>query len=114
VIEGPVETININIITIFGITIEVDPEDSILTVIQVGDVIRVEGDTVNRGNTIVIIAVTVIVIDVDIFINEDNGQVWRDDGDCSHGPPPWAPANGWRRKCEGGSGKSSKKASRRS
>src|SRR5690606_15355641 len=35
VIEGPVETININIITIYGIEIEINPDDPILTVIQI-------------------------------------------------------------------------------
>ncbi len=100
VIEGPVTNININIITIYNIDIEVNIDDPILTVIQIGDVIRVEGEIVGSGTTLVIIAITIIYIDVDVVVNPD-GEVWRGDN-CQNPPPPWAPANGWRRKCEGG------------
>lgn len=103
IIEGPVEAINVNIITIYGIQIELDPNDPNLTVIQIGDVIRVEGAySGGDGITIVIVAITIIFIDVDVFILD--GEIWRDDGGCQNGPPPWAPANGWRRRCEGGGG----------
>ena len=125
VIEGPVENININIITIFDTEIEVDIDDPILNIIQIGDVIRVEGDLVDDSDTIIIIAINIIIIDIDIFINDDGTEVWRDDGNCSNGPPPWAPAHGWRRKCESGdndggsnrsqrSNKSTRKSSKRS
>jgi hypothetical protein len=105
VIEGPVESININIITIYGIEIEVDEDDPILTVIQIGDVIRVEGelDDIDE-DTLVLIAITIIIIDVDIYISDD-GDAWRDD-DCGNPPPPWAPAHGWRDRCETGQGDS--------
>lgn len=103
VIEGPVESININIITIYGINIQVDVNDPILTIIQIGDIIRVAGDLVDsNGGTIIIIAINIVIINVDI--NIDNGEVWRDSGDCGNPPPPWAPAVGWRRKCESGGG----------
>jgi hypothetical protein len=101
VIEGPVEAININIITIYGIDIEVDEDDPILTVVQIGDVIRVEGELDDiEEDTLVIIAITIIIVDVDIYISDD-GDAWRDD-DCSNPPPPWAPAHGWRDRCEAG------------
>ena len=100
VIEGPVEAININIVTIFDIDIEVDPDDPILNVIEIGDTIRVEGDTTGTGDTIIIVAINITIINVEIFSN-DQGEVWRDSGNCSNGPPPWAPAHGWRRRCEG-------------
>lgn len=103
IIEGPVQSININIITIYDIDIIVAPDDPILTVIKIGDVIRIEGDRVEQGTTIVIIAVTVILVNVDVVIN-DNGSVWRDNDSCGNPPPSWAPANGWRRRCEGGNG----------
>jgi len=110
VIEGPVQAININIITIYNINIQVDVNDPILTVIQIGDIVRVSGNIVDDdddGNTtIIIIAVTVVIVNVDVVIID--GDVWRDSGNCSNPPPPWAPANGWRRRCEnpspGGSG----------
>jgi hypothetical protein len=40
---------------------------------------------------------------VDVTVS-DSGEVWRDDGSCNNPPPPWAPANGWRRRCESGNG----------
>ncbi|MBZ0278785.1 MAG: hypothetical protein K8I60_21750 [Anaerolineae bacterium] len=102
IIEGPVQSVNINIITIYNINIEVEPDDPILTVIQVGDVIRVEGNVAQRGDTIVIVVINLIFINVDVVVLD--GEVWRDDGNCGNPPPPWAPANGWRRRCEGGGG----------
>lgn len=97
VIEGPVQQINVNIITIYNINIQLAPDDPNLTIIQVGDIVHVEGDTSDTNGTIIIIAVTVVIVNVDI--NIDTGEVWRDDDDCSNPPPPWAPAHGWRRKC---------------
>jgi hypothetical protein len=101
IIEGPVQAININIITIYDIDIEIDTDDPILNVIQIGDFIRVEGDMVASDNTIVVIAIFVTIINVDVVVNVD-GAIWRDPGDCGNPPPPWAPAYGWRRRCGGG------------
>jgi hypothetical protein len=103
IVEGPVQNININIITIYDIDIEVNVNDPILTVVQIGDVVRVEGNTVGTGDTIIVVAVTVVIVNVDVVVNVEGG-VWRDEGDCRNGPPPWAPAHGWRRRCEGGGG----------
>lgn len=115
VIEGPVQQINVNVITIYNINVIVDPNDPILVVVQIGDIIRVEGELVDDdddddGGSIVIIggdvsvtiiAITIVIVDVDVVINPDDGQAWRDPGDCGNPPPPWAPAHGWRRRCEG-------------
>lgn len=103
VIEGPVQAININIITIYNINIQVDADNPILTVIQIGDIVRIEGsisddDDDDNNTTIIIIAVTIVIINVDVVIGD--GVVWRDNGNCSNPPPPWAPANGWRRRCQ--------------
>ena len=106
VVEGPVQEINVNVITIYDIDIALNPADPLLTVIQIGDVIRVEGEIDEDCPTIVIIAVTVVIIDVDIVII-DHDHVWRDNGNCNNPPPPWAPAHGWRRRCEGGGGSGS-------
>jgi len=101
IIVGPVESIDVNIIVIYGISIELDPNDPLLTVIQIGDVVSIEGDLAEgSGTTIIVIAITIIIIDVDIYITDDG--VWRDDGECANPPPAWAPAVGWRAKCEGG------------
>ena len=68
IIEGPIEEIDVNIITIFDIDIEVDVNDPILRNIRIGDVIRVEGDMTGDGTTIVIIAVTIVIVDIDIVV----------------------------------------------
>lgn len=105
IIEGPVGSININIITIYGIEIQLDPNDPLLTVIRIGDRIRVEGDIIDGADTIIIVAINIIIVDADVVIIDsgDGGvDVWRNVGDdCSNPPPPWAPAHGWRAKCEG-------------
>lgn len=108
VIEGPVQAININIITIFGINIQLAENDPLLTIIQIGDIVQVEGEMVGTGTTIIIIAITVIIVDIDIIVDDGGGSgggpVWQDTGNCSNPPPPWAPAHGWRARCEGGGG----------
>ena len=102
VIEGPVEEININIIVIYGMEIELDPDDPILIALKIGDWVRCEGSADEDGDVTIIIAATVVIINVNIYINAPGpGGVWREDGDCKNPPPPWAPAWGWRRKCEG-------------
>ncbi len=101
-IEGPVEDINSNVITIYGIEIVIDEDDPLLAVIVVGDVIRVEGDfdgTAIDASDVVVVGVGGEA--VEIFTN-DTGEVWRDDGSCNNPPPDWAPAIGWRRRCQGG------------
>lgn len=57
VIEGPVQTININIITIYDIDIIIAPESPFLRVIQVGDFVHVEGTT-NATGAIVATVIT--------------------------------------------------------
>jgi hypothetical protein len=103
IIEGPVTNININIITIYNFTIVVAPDDPILTTINIGDIIRVEGALDDDDGQIVIIAITIINITI-INLPPDQGGSgeWTDDGSCANAPPPWAPAHGWRRRCEGG------------
>jgi hypothetical protein len=100
IIEGPVQVINVNIITIYDINIEVDDHDPVLTNIHVGDFVRVEGNAVN-GPTLIVVAVTVFVVNIDVVVSNNNVVIWQDDGrNCGNPPPPWAPANGWRRRCE--------------
>jgi hypothetical protein len=64
IVEGPIESITNNIVVIFGMEIELDPNDPALRVIRTGDVIRVEGDMADSDTTIVIVAVNIIMIDV--------------------------------------------------
>ncbi len=108
VIEGPVQAINVNIITIYNINIQLADDDPNLKIIQIGDIVHIEGSpqgSVVTGN-ITIIAITVVVINVEV--NTSTGQVWRDDKGCGNPPPSWAPANGWRRRCEGKDNKDDK------
>jgi hypothetical protein len=98
VIEGPIEDIQGTVIIIFGIEIELDADDPLLAVILIGDIVRIEGDYAEDGGLVIVIAVNVTIINVDVYVN-DSGEAWRD-GNCNNPPPPWAPAHGWRRKCE--------------
>jgi hypothetical protein len=105
IVEGPVEAITANVVTIYGIDITLNPDDPLLGVIVVGDVLHVEADY--DATTTVIIAVTVEPVSNEVNINPDTNESWRDDGSCNNPPPPWAPANGWRRRCENAGGNNS-------
>lgn len=59
VIEGPVQNIVVNVITIYNINITVAPENPVLTLIQIGDVIRVEGDVDASGTIIAVVIDTI-------------------------------------------------------
>ena len=98
-IEGPVEAVDDHIITIFGIEIELAPDDPLLAAIQPGDTLRVEGVFTEEGTGSAIVAVDIVFAEVDVVVSEE-GEVWRDSGNCQNPPPPWAPANGWRLRCE--------------
>lgn len=103
VIEGPVEEIAEDSITIFDTVIEVDPDDPLLDAITIGDIVRVEGDYITRADIILLSAVKITFVEIEVYVDSDSGTVWRDDNStCANPPPPWAPANGWRRRCEGG------------
>jgi uncharacterized protein DUF5666 len=73
VIEGPVQQINLNIITILNFNIQVAADDPILTQIQVGDNVRVEGHAVPQGNTIIIIVVNITIVNV-VIVNPGAGN----------------------------------------
>lgn len=94
VIQGPVSAVLGNVITIYDFEIVLEPDDPYLTVIKIGDVIRIEGD--DDGGIIQVINLTFVNVGVVVQGN----QAWRDD-DCSVGPPPWANANAnaWRSRC---------------
>ncbi len=68
VIEGPVQAINVTSITIFDIDIEVDPADEVLTQIRIGDTVRVEGESSFEGNTIVIVAVNITIVQTTLIV----------------------------------------------
>ncbi len=97
VIEGPVQSINTNVIVIYGFEIEVDDDDLALTVLQIGDVIRVEGqyddsddndDDDDYNNRIRLVSINITFVSVTVVIID--GQIWRDAGTCA-GIPNWIP-----------------------
>lgn len=67
IIEGPVEAINTNIVTIYDLDIEIDVSDPILIDLEIGDILRIEGDVFEDSDTIVIIAINVIIINITII-----------------------------------------------
>lgn len=73
VIEGPISAINLNTITIFDMTIQVDPNDPILVQLQVGDRVRIDGQTTVEGNTIIIVAVNITIINTQIIVEPSGG-----------------------------------------
>jgi hypothetical protein len=95
VVEGPVEAIEGNLVTIQGYVIIFDLDDPLLLVLRIGDVLRIEGE-LNAEGLVVIFFVISITVYVDI-----DGEVYYDDGSCDNPPPPWAPAHGWRERCGG-------------
>lgn len=108
VIEGPVEAISVDFITIFDIDIKVDPSDPVLTQIRIGDTIRVEGESDFSNGTVVIIAVNITIVQTTIVVihNPSPGVVYI----------PSLPPNCKRTKkgkvtCKQKSNKSSKKSS---
>ncbi len=104
VVEGPIQSINDgNTIIIFDFTIVLS--DAELALVHVGDIARVEGHYMADSQMIIAIHVTVLrntpIPSGNVETNSSTGEVWIDSGNCSNPPPPWAPANGWRRRCEG-------------
>lgn len=63
VIQGPVESVNVNVITIYNIGITVAPENPVLNLIQVGDIIRIEGVSGAGGIINAVVVNTVITSD---------------------------------------------------
>ena len=82
IIEGPVDSISINVITIFGIEIEVDPDDPILTQIEIGEIIRIEGIGDFKDGVLVIVSVNITVVNIVIITGGSS------DGSGTGGNPP--------------------------
>lgn len=87
VIEGPVDAIGVNIITVFGIDIQVDPNNPIWTQIQVGQVVRVEGIGNMEGDSLVVVSVSITIVTV-VIVNT---------GGSGGNPPPQPPAVGFNK-----------------
>lgn len=94
IVEGPVNGIDGNVITIYNLTIRLEPTTPLLNVIRTGDIVRVEGQY--EGDAIEVISIT--FIDVTVVVRD--GQAWRAD-DCGNPPPIWAQpdAEAWYSRC---------------
>jgi hypothetical protein len=86
VVEGPVEAINSNVVTINGMYVQFAPDDPRLGVLKIGDRLKVEGNFQGSGNTIVLVVVNIIIINAPINIGlppsckiSKNGKI-----KCSH------------------------------
>jgi len=110
VIEGPIQEVGDDYLLIFDFRIEFPPETPLLENIEVGDHLRIDGTMPEDGPTsdedgnftMIIVPVVVEPIGDELAIDTETGEVWRDNGTCNNPPPAWAPANGWRARCEGG------------
>ena len=108
VIEGPVKSIEANIITIYNFEIELAEDDPRITYIQIGDVMHIKGHRKGHHKSsrqssygsLVIIAIFFDFVDIDVIVVD--GLVWRDSLSCNAGPPPWANglALGWHARCD--------------
>ncbi len=87
-------------VTVYDIPVQLAPDDPVLPDLVVGDEVRIEGNTQTVDGQIVIVGITIIVINVDVNTGSSTGTVWQDDGTCANPPPDWAPANGWRQRCQ--------------
>jgi hypothetical protein len=99
-IEGPIESIQANIITIYSFEIELPENDPRITVIQVGDILHVRGHHSHDRGALVIVALVFDFVDIDVIVFE--GQVWRDTLSCALAPPAWADtlAVHWHGRCD--------------
>lgn len=102
IIEGPVSNIQGNMITIYEQDIQLAQNDSRLSVMQLGDVLRVETSQDSQS----IVALDITFVNVIVVVNA-SGQIWRGD-DCSNSPPEWVDVdtNSWFIQCNVGNSNS--------
>lgn len=81
VIEGPVESIDLNVIVIYGITIQLDGDTTVLDNLQIGDIIVIEGNGDFENGVLVIVVINITVIEIEIEVNVPGGGHDHDDDD---------------------------------
>jgi hypothetical protein len=70
-VEGRVQAINGNMLTINGINVQLAPGDPRLKTLRVGNFLSVKGNFERHGTTVVLIVVNIVVVndaDVAVFI----------------------------------------------
>ena len=68
-LDGPVQTINVNVVTINNINVQLDVSDPTLANLQVGDVLHVEGDFHHQGGVFILVVVNVVIINNNVFLD---------------------------------------------
>ncbi len=114
-IEGKVDAITEQQLTISGFEIALAEDHPLLEYLKVGDYLRLSGEIApGRGQGTSQARGRIVIEDVAQFeiAAEDggeaiveagpDGEVWRDSGTCENPPPDWANANGWRARCVAG------------
>jgi hypothetical protein len=61
-LEGPVESINGNIVTINGVAVQLPANDPLLSTLQVGSFLSVQGNFQGSGSNIILVVVNVTVV----------------------------------------------------
>ncbi len=111
-IEGNIQAIDREMITVNGTKVIVDANDPIRSVLALNIRVHVEGNLDESGTKIIPTKIILLPFvaapgqsngNQSSDINPSTGEVWTDSGNCSNPPPPWAPANGWHRRCDGAS-----------
>jgi hypothetical protein len=107
IIVGVIEAIDGQTVIIDGVTYVVIGNEAVLALLKVGDEV-VLIVTVAEDGTITVVLIT--LANEDIYIDDDPEDVddgddeddggFRDDAPCQANPPDWAPAYGWRMKCD--------------
>jgi hypothetical protein len=64
VLDGPIQAINGNIITINNVNVQIAPDDPRRDALRVGDHLRVEGNFQGSGNTIIVVVVNIIIVNI--------------------------------------------------
>ena len=103
VIEGVIESIDGQVIVVGGVSYTIPDGNLILSLLEVGDSVVIVAVQAEDG-TLTVFLIT--LADEDIYIDTDNDDDndddddFRDDAPCQARPPDWAPAYGWRMKCD--------------
>jgi hypothetical protein len=77
-LNGPIEAIADNLVTVNGIIVEFEPDDPVLGTLHPGNFVSVEGKFVGSGQNIVLVVVNVTVINN--VTTTDSACWYHDDG----------------------------------
>ncbi len=68
-LNGQVTAINGNVVVVNGTSVQFDPDDSVLTLIKVGDVLNVDGNYQGNGTTLIFIVINITIVNNNITVN---------------------------------------------